>query len=286
MIQRLCSPSTGSGAFSTHELPHVLHGPVIQEVVHPRVSSLSMMPTLQKGDQLEVAPAQTLQIGDVVVYRRQQQFICHRIVQLSHSHAFTQGDAAAGPPEPIPLTDVVGLVTALFREGQRIALSPHPSGHSHPLPLFQSASTLALIGQRVRPTIRRAIPLILGFPIFGMSIKRLLLHTMRIDIMEAASVQSVRSYLKRCSIRLSQASDIRPFVDSHCSGRQHVTLLLRLNSLHLGTCHLSPWSFGLRRAAAPLGLHEIFNTIRLDFARDAGPDQATPHTSRPNQLNH
>jgi len=82
MIARLLSPLTTSTRFSANQLPEAAHGSALWKVITPLVSSESMTPTLQIGDELELEQADNLRVGDVVVYRQDRQFICHRIHRI------------------------------------------------------------------------------------------------------------------------------------------------------------------------------------------------------------
>ena len=84
------------------------------------IHSESMALTIQKGDELGLEDATELQIGDVVVYRLDGLFICHRIHGLEGHQLFLQGDAATGPYEEVTVRQVVGRVDCVFRDGKRL----------------------------------------------------------------------------------------------------------------------------------------------------------------------
>ena len=120
MITRLLSPSTTSTRFSAERLPEAVHGLVLQEVMAPIIQSESMAPTIQAGDGLELEDATDLRIGDVVVYRHDRLFICHRIHGIEGHRLFLRGDAATGADEEVDVQQIVGRVDGVFRDGKRL----------------------------------------------------------------------------------------------------------------------------------------------------------------------
>ena len=89
-----------------------------------RVASWSMYPTLRKGDQLtieHVTPTQ-LRIGDLILFHRQGQLICHRLVALDQTRPIprliTKGDAATQSDEPLGPDQVLGKVVAIKTTGR------------------------------------------------------------------------------------------------------------------------------------------------------------------------
>lgn len=74
------------------------------------VLSGSMEPTLSKGDLIFVRKADTLELGDIVVYQSGNSLIVHRVISLYADTAVTQGDANSTPDEPISLSRIKGVV--------------------------------------------------------------------------------------------------------------------------------------------------------------------------------
>src|SRR5689334_5492878 len=99
MIARLLNPSSHSTGFSADRLPDAVHGSVLQEIMAPIVNSESMTPALHKGDVLRLQHADDLQVGDVVVYRQDRLFVCHRIHRIEGHRMFLRGDTNTGPFE-------------------------------------------------------------------------------------------------------------------------------------------------------------------------------------------
>jgi len=89
-----------------------------------RVASWSMFPTLRKGDLLTIAPATSsqLRIGDLILFHRQGQLICHRLVALHETRPvprfITKGDAATKSDDPIGSDQVLGKVVGIRTTGR------------------------------------------------------------------------------------------------------------------------------------------------------------------------
>lgn len=87
-----------------------------------------MYPYLRPGDQLEVEPAklQDLKPGDIVVFRRNETLIAHRLHRLAGSgDALTGvsiGDSGLWQDEPLKPEMVPGRVVARIRNGEHKSL--------------------------------------------------------------------------------------------------------------------------------------------------------------------
>lgn len=93
------------------------------------VLSGSMEPELSVDDLLIVAPADTYEVGDVVVFQNQRTAIVHRIVAINGEEIITRGDANTSDDEPITLANVKGrVVCAIPFVGLIINLIKTPVG--------------------------------------------------------------------------------------------------------------------------------------------------------------
>ena len=79
------------------------------------VTSTSMKPTLLPGDRVHVIPAQMgcLQPGDVAVYDRGGELICHRLLRSGEF----RGDNCIDVDPPVEPETVVGKVVRIERNG-------------------------------------------------------------------------------------------------------------------------------------------------------------------------
>lgn len=74
------------------------------------VLSGSMEPELSVDDLLIVAPAETYEVGDVVVFQTQRTAVVHRIIAINGDEIITRGDANTGDDEPITKENIKGKV--------------------------------------------------------------------------------------------------------------------------------------------------------------------------------
>jgi signal peptidase I len=99
---------------------------------HPvsfRAEGWSMHPTIRDGEVITVAPLgrSRVHIGEVLLYRRGDTPIAHRVVRLdSHSGRSTmlvlQGDAVPYRDRPVTPEQVLGRVRTVQRGGRRVRL--------------------------------------------------------------------------------------------------------------------------------------------------------------------
>jgi signal peptidase I len=88
------------------------------------VTSNSMQPIIQIGDIIvaEVVKANIIQPGDIIVIRRMDDFLTHRVISSTKVGWLTKGDNNA-MMDPIAKTDhLIGLVTEVHKNNQRIIL--------------------------------------------------------------------------------------------------------------------------------------------------------------------
>ena len=74
------------------------------------VLSGSMEPELSVDDLLIVTPADTYEVGDVVVFQTQRTAVVHRIVAINGEEVITRGDANSSDDDPITLQNIKGRV--------------------------------------------------------------------------------------------------------------------------------------------------------------------------------
>jgi hypothetical protein len=247
MITRLLSPSTTSTSFSVERLPEAVHKLVLREVMAPIVQSESMAPTIQTGDGLELEDATDLRIGDVVVYRLDRLFICHRIHAIEGRRLFLQGDAATGAYEEVDVQQVVGRVDCVFRDGKRIDVRrPRLSHMTTPADLIR-VPAWSWGSRRARALILRFMNWIAGVPgmkgIFSIILRKL----MTITIMERAALQSLDGYVTRAHVHLDQLNQyLMPPTGSH------TVLVIHVGPAYFGICTPDPWRMQIRPFLRPV----------------------------------
>jgi hypothetical protein len=89
-----------------------------------RVNGSSMAPLLQAGDIVQVEPTQPerLALGDLVVIRRERDFVTHRLVSKSSQNWLTKGDNCAYLDPAFETSAVVGRVIAIESRDDRLDL--------------------------------------------------------------------------------------------------------------------------------------------------------------------
>lgn len=76
-------------------------------------SGTSMLPGIRDGDRLTVLPVESLSIGDIVVVRRAEELVCHRVQELrADGSVVTRGDGVTADDPPISRAKVLGKVVA------------------------------------------------------------------------------------------------------------------------------------------------------------------------------
>ena len=80
------------------------------------VSGLSMYPAIRPGDRLHLDRDRAPAPGDVVVLRRPEGLLCHRVVSLDPDLLLTRGDAREGLDRRAPRSTVLGVVARVERQ--------------------------------------------------------------------------------------------------------------------------------------------------------------------------
>lgn len=137
--------------------------------VRMTVTGTSMWPFLRDGDVVELEPAGTLRVGDVVLVETARDgtahYVLHRVVRVGEGTFFLRGDAQADAEGPFTSADVLGRVTAASRHGRvraldrgvwrvagRLWLGIHPLGRD----LFRLARLPRMVGGRALRRLQRS----------------------------------------------------------------------------------------------------------------------------------
>ncbi|MGI8496439.1 MAG: S24/S26 family peptidase [Gemmatimonadaceae bacterium] len=72
----------------------------------------SMRPALPDGAGALLSPVSVPRVGDIVL-TRDRPVMLHRVLRVSGDSVQTAGDSSSAPDLPIPLSDVVAVVTAI-----------------------------------------------------------------------------------------------------------------------------------------------------------------------------
>ena len=101
-----------------------------------RVTGSSMLPSIWPGDTIHVEAArpESLEPGDIVLYRHGPRLFAHRLLQSLAGKKLnlfaTRGDALPSPDPPVSSSDILGRVTSIVafgRRGNRAALRVEPN---------------------------------------------------------------------------------------------------------------------------------------------------------------
>lgn len=237
MIARLLSPSTASTGFSADQLPEAVHGSTLWNVMTPVVNSKSMTPTLQIGDELELERPDNLQVGDIVVYRHDRLFICHRIHWIEGDRLFLRGDANTGSFEEVDARHVVGRVTCLVRRGKRIAVSPYTRATIERAGR-DSTWVRAVTWKSGRLLVLRSLNWVADRPVLKNILRSLLRRLMIVDILKRAPLHSFQGYIARERVHFDQFDNLHRCLSA--LNDERIVLVIRAGPLYLGTCTLNP----------------------------------------------
>jgi signal peptidase len=86
-----------------------------------------MHPTIRHGDLITVEPVapSNLKRGDIILYRLQNGFIAHRIVNIEEQNGFgltflLRGDASTTCDSPVKMQQILGKVVCLERDNRYV----------------------------------------------------------------------------------------------------------------------------------------------------------------------
>lgn len=105
----------GLGRFSLADLSGVW-GDGVAPGVSLIASGSSMRPLIRAGDELTVVAAERIALGDIVVFRRGAELLCHRVKELHPDGSIvTRGDNVDEPDAPVRREDILGKLGGIRR---------------------------------------------------------------------------------------------------------------------------------------------------------------------------
>ncbi len=121
------SPPIGvlSDRLQLTDVPEIIDLLLASKKVQFVIKGRSMYPTLRTGDLVDVDPTEkeTLETGDIVVFQKERELICHRLVEIhekvSPHPLLTQGDATTHPDPPLSQQEILGKVISIERKGKK-----------------------------------------------------------------------------------------------------------------------------------------------------------------------
>jgi hypothetical protein len=260
-VIHLLPPLALDGRFSTQDLPNELQLTLLNNMVVPRIVSSSMLPTIQKGDRLELSPPTFLTVGTIVVFRNDTLLVCHRVTAIDPQGTLsTRGDATQGACEVVQPDAVIGVVTGVLREGAHISLgnSPHiSSATAQPRRLDRRARTMIV------RSIIKSIGVLAKRPLFQPILVLLLRWAATVDVLTPTPLQSLPSHAKVTSFTLRTFPHMAGLLTA--TTRQKPTCyVVRLGSWRLAQYDPSTESFLLRQSLRDAGLESLFRQILCD----------------------
>jgi signal peptidase I len=98
-----------------------------QGMLRLKVTSQSMSPVLRSGDYIFVKsiPLEAIHRGDLLVTRREDGFLTHRLVARDSRGWLTKGDQNNQADFPVGAHEIIGLVVAFERLGKLHSLRTH-----------------------------------------------------------------------------------------------------------------------------------------------------------------
>jgi signal peptidase I len=90
--------------------------------VRLKVTGASMLPAIWPGDVLTAqrTVVAALRPGQIVLCRRQDQLVAHRIIGAAYGQLITRGDTLPQDDPPVGLSDIVGHVVSIERNGRLV----------------------------------------------------------------------------------------------------------------------------------------------------------------------
>lgn len=89
------------------------------------VGGISMFPYLLNQEQVKVEPVhgKTIQVGDILVFQFEDQWVAHRLIKIIGSYCITKGDFCIKKDAPLHREDVIGRVAAVYRKNKEVGFN-------------------------------------------------------------------------------------------------------------------------------------------------------------------
>ena len=87
---------------------------------------ISMLPLLRQGKDLFIVrkkEAERCKVGDIVLYRRDKQYVLHRVVEVREADYVILGDNCIKREVGITDDDIIGVMTGFVRGGKEYSVS-------------------------------------------------------------------------------------------------------------------------------------------------------------------
>ena len=100
----------------------------MKEVTFYKTTGFSMWPFLKEGERLvaKEAPVEELKIGDIILYRKNNQLVCHRLIKNVKTEEgclfYARGDNSNCPPELVAEEMFIGKAMGIIKNSKIISL--------------------------------------------------------------------------------------------------------------------------------------------------------------------
>jgi hypothetical protein len=271
MIRRLVLDNSPAFQLPADLFP-LLSSPHGGPLIRLRVASWSMFPTIQKGDVLEVEEAHDIRPGDIVVFRRHNVLVCHRVTGYGRpGEILTAGDWTREPGEAVPLCDVLAKVRALRRRGKRLVPN-RPVRPDFAARLRRSLDhRMTAWNTAWRQWAEEVWERLSRSPRGRALLSWLLKRGARVHIIRRSPLHSLGAFsvVRRETIRLGGVE--RMPLARVAPDAERIRLEVRLGPYLLGSCHPASGDVVVRRLIKNLGLDQIFGQVVRGSGR-AGRD--------------
>ncbi len=234
----------------------------MEQALSLRVMSWSMYPAIRKGDLLELASPEEIQVGDIVVFRHIGALVCHRIARVEPGNVvYTRGDYSKGDGEQIRGTDILGKVIAIVRGRCRLS-PPDPRESSGVVPICMRVDQWK---ERARERGLSVATRCLTAITRNKRLRDLLWSgispMVRFSVAYPAPVRAVRAYQVVEMGGLPIASTSFYALPSACRHEEDLFLVARLDRFALGSLNLASGEIQVGRVASSLYLEEQLRAI-------------------------
>ncbi|MHB8882567.1 MAG: S24/S26 family peptidase [Thermodesulfovibrionales bacterium] len=120
--------------------------------VRMHAAGASMFPVISSGDRIIVGREREYAVGDILVFRRNDSLVCHRLRKLSEKDGIryyqTRGDSFLSPDEQVVAGQVLGKVLRIEQErvslARRVLLWLSPALHFGRLNAFAVSALVSI----------------------------------------------------------------------------------------------------------------------------------------------
>ena len=129
---------------------------------------ISMFPVISTGDRIIVRPGKNHAVGDIVIFRRDEELLCHRLEKIFEEEGArfcqTRGDSFISPDNAVPVGLILGKVVKVERGEMSFArktlLLLYPVFRFGKMNAFLVSAAVSLRKQRLPGVLHRKLRLV------------------------------------------------------------------------------------------------------------------------------